>query len=51
MSFNYIQNVGCFRTVEEMKKTHDDYLKQEQDIQTKKDENKDKDKTVYKSFE
>ena len=51
MSFNYIQNVGCFRTVEEMKKTHDDYLKQEQDIQTKKDENKDKNKTVYKSFE
>lgn len=51
MAFNYIQNVGCFRSVEEMKKTHDDYLKQEQDIQDKKDEAKDEDKTVYKSFE
>ena len=50
MAFNYIQNVGCFRSVEEMKKTHDDYLKQEQNIQEKKSE-KENNATVYKSYE
>ena len=50
MAFNYIQNVGCFRSVEEMKKTHDDYLKQEQEIQEKKSEQKDK-QIVYRTYE
>jgi hypothetical protein len=52
MSYSYIQNVGCFRSVEEMKKTHDDYLKQEKDIADKKKEKEDDTgKTVYKTYE
>lgn len=52
MSYNYIQNVGCFKSVEEMKKTHDEYLQQEQDIADKKKEKEDDTgKTVYKTYE
>jgi hypothetical protein len=51
MAYNYIQNVGCYKSVEEMKKTHDDYLKQEQEIQDKKDEAANEPKTTYKTYE
>ena len=50
MAFNYIQNVGCFRSVEEMKKTHDDYLQQEQEIQEKKSE-QENNQIVYRTYE
>ena len=51
MSYNYIQNMGCFRSVEEMKQTHDDYINKENEI---KDEDKNNDgnpQTVYTTFE
>jgi hypothetical protein len=51
MSYNYIQNMGCFRSVEEMKQTHDDYINKENEI---KDEDKNDDgnpQTVYTTFE
>lgn len=51
MAFNYIQNVGCYKSVEEMKKNHDDYLQKEQDIQDAKDESRDQPSTVYQSYE
>ena len=51
MAFNYIQNMGCYKSVEEMKKTHDDYLQKEKDIQDKKDESGDEPSTVYRTFE
>ena len=50
MAFNYIQNVGCFRSVEEMKKTHDDYLQQEKEIQEKKSE-QENNQIVYRTYE
>ena len=51
ISYNYIQNTGCARSVEEMKKTHDDYLKQEQEIAEHKTAQEKNPTTVYKSFE
>ena len=43
--------MGCFRSVEEMKQTHDDYINKENEI---KDEDKNNDgnpQTVYTTFE
>lgn len=51
ISYNYIQNVGCSKSVDEMKQTHDDYLQQEQEIADKKKADDGAPKTIYKSYE
>lgn len=50
ISYNYIQNLGCYQSVEQMKKTHEEYLQQEQEIQEQQDE-KDANSTNYKTYE
>jgi hypothetical protein len=50
ISYNYIQNLGCYKSVEQMKKTHEEYLQQEQELQDKKEESN-SNSTNYRTYE